>query len=147
MAPSGMAMMPPMPMMMPSPAIPGVPGQNVVFCYNPLLVPPPMRMMVPLMTPPLMVPMQMPPPPAAVAHTVPEPTTPLDLSKKLESMKAEKVVKVEASSGHSNGTVVCKDELSTDNEKVEVKEENLDLDTTSKPCYKKNMLKRYRGRC
>ena len=95
-------------------------------------------MMVPLMTPPLMVPMQLPPPPSIAAQPPRETTSPLDLSKKLNLAKTKK-------DPDGSAAVEGDEKLCGGEPKVEVKREEED-EVDSKPCYKKSILKRYRGR-
>ena len=158
-------MVPPIPMMPMMPAIPtpkmtadgAVPraGQNVVFCYNPLMMPPPMRMLMPVMTPPVMMPMM--PMTHALPTSQPQQTstvvkeeekpvsleTPLDLSTKCRTDTVR--VKSEHLSDDFNKTdnnISISQTPKLESSEFIKTEGGL---TSSQPCYKKNILKRYQG--
>lgn len=135
-------------------------SQNFLYCYNPLMpmVPPPMRMYVPMMAPPMMVPMMpMAPPSVPIPLTIPthkqieDDVGPLDLSNKSKKNETFKI-KTEPQTFKSN-------EKTSPSVKVEstyiIPTETMPYsaitcssakDEPKKPCYKKNMLKRYQGK-
>lgn len=156
------AMMPPMmmqaPMGPPTKTADGrtVPAQNMVFCYNPsmLMAPPAMRMFMPMMgagmpmmAPPMMMPMMpmmpIPPPqPAALnAPTTPqtdssEEDAPLDLSSKAKFSREPDENDIKSTNFPQSSA-----------DRMDVKPEPAipSSGEIQKPCYKKNMLKRYQG--
>lgn len=138
------APMPPlMPMILPPPKMPGMPGQNVLFCYNPMMIPPPMPMpmgmMVPMMMPPMRMPVRMPPP---VFHQPPpavEPeASPLDLTTKPEPALTQ-------TTKLSPKRELKEENVTTSDVKLEMECGSADEAGDSKPCFKKNMLQRFRG--
>ena len=152
-----------------SPSAPG-PPQNLVWCYNPsLMMPPAVRMFMPMMgvggpmmappmmvAPPMMMAPMMPMPPPTAPQVVPsggsadkaesdsDDDAPLDLSKKSVSLSAatsrtelsEDTTTTAAASAKVEGMEI-KNEPATTISNGE--------GTAAKPCYKKNMLKRYQG--
>lgn len=147
-----------LPKMLP-PMIPAIPGQNVMFCYNPMLLPG-MPMMIPPGMPRMMAPMMMRMPMPNVPMPLPpqmqpivsesETSSPLDLTKKPTASEEVKRVKLEPKdllnsnfqTSDSSRSPIGKYDIDVESKTDDEKAEDL-----SKPCYKKNMLKRYRGKC
>lgn len=131
-------------------------GQNVVFCYNPLMMQSPMRMFMPVMAPPMMMPMMpMAPPPAPQLQqplqklpTPPMPendySTPLDLSTKSKKYEME-IKKEDVKPADNKDLLYSPNSIKTEYAGLSIKTEN-GFPVPMKPSYKKNILKRY-GEC
>lgn len=146
-----MPMAPPMSMMLPATMPSGkVSGetavmqrmpQNMMYCYNPLMIPSPMRMMMPMVAPPMMMPMVpvvQPTLPAPAPPAQPDDNTPLDLSTKPKRHHRQQDMLMERkqdsqSSSPIKGTHIATGELSLSQEHL----------ANPNPYYKKNILKRY----
>lgn len=155
-----------------SPSAP-VPPQNLVWCYNPsLMMPPAVRMFMPMMgvggpmvAPPMMMAPMMPmmpiPPPAALPvpasaaikterQNTEDDAAPLDLSKK--PVKATAVSpKTETNHESDRKRAALSPAAHSGLGKIEIKNEPTTAyggsteGPSAKPCYKKNILKRYQG--
>lgn len=129
-----------MPMILPPPKVP-MPGQNIVFCYNPMMLPPPMPMgmMMPMMMPHMRMPVRLPTPifqpqPAAMVEAE---AAPLDLTTlKSQSNSADKEME------EAQDLV---EEETMDTSGMDGDNNSSDESADSKSFYKKNMLQRYRG--